>query len=71
MIVCSCHAVSERSIRDAAARGMGHAEVMALTRAGTDCGHCRESVEEIVSSSGRGPCRGDHACPGCPQRSAT
>ena len=70
MIVCSCHAVSDRTIRDAAAVGLGHVEVMALTRAGSDCGCCRESVEQIVTAA-HGPCRGDHACPGCPRARAS
>lgn len=67
MIVCSCHAVSDRVLREAVAAGFSHDEIVASTRAGTDCGHCRESVAEIVTSS-YGPCRGSHACPGCPRR---
>ncbi len=69
MIVCSCHAVSERTLRAEAAAGLSHDEVVAVTRAGTDCGHCRETVADIVAARG-GPCRGARACPGCPSRVA-
>jgi bacterioferritin-associated ferredoxin len=69
MIVCSCHAVSDRALRDAAAAGLSHDEIVASTRAGSDCGHCRETVAEIVTQS-HGPCRGTGACPGCPRRGA-
>lgn len=68
MIVCSCHAVSADALRAAAASGLSHHEIVAATRAGTDCGSCTETVARIVSSSG--PCRGAHACPGCPRRVA-
>jgi len=46
MIVCSCHAVSDRVLREAAATGLSHDEIVASTHAGTDCGHCRETVAE-------------------------
>jgi bacterioferritin-associated ferredoxin len=69
MIACSCHAVSDRVLREAAATGLSHDEIVASTHAGTDCGHCRETVAEIVTESHR-PCRGAHACPGCPRRGA-
>jgi bacterioferritin-associated ferredoxin len=68
MIVCSCHAVSDRALREAAGAGLSHQEVIAATRAGTDCGHCRESVADIIAAS-HAPCRAD-ACPGCPRRAA-
>jgi bacterioferritin-associated ferredoxin len=67
MIVCSCHAVSDRSLRAAAASGLSHREIVAATGAGSDCGHCSSAVAAIVVESG-GPCRGDHACPDCPKR---
>ena len=68
MIVCSCHAVSDHALRAAAAAGLSHREVVAATRAGTDCGCCTEAVAHIVSSTG--PCRGANACAGCPRRTA-
>jgi bacterioferritin-associated ferredoxin len=66
MIVCSCHAISDRALREAAAAGLSHHEVVAITGAGTDCGCCSETVAEIVAES-HGPCRAD-PCPGCPRR---
>ncbi|GEJ58957.1 (2Fe-2S)-binding protein [Anaeromyxobacter diazotrophicus] len=68
MIVCSCHAVSDQALRAAAAGGLSHREVVAATRAGTDCGHCAEAVARIVQD--QGPCRGANACPGCPRRAS-
>ncbi|HYS79560.1 MAG TPA: (2Fe-2S)-binding protein [Anaeromyxobacteraceae bacterium] len=69
MIVCSCHAVSDRALRDAVTAGLSHAQIVATSGAGTDCGHCRDDVAEIVTGS-----RDDHGCgngcPGCPCRSA-
>ncbi len=69
MIVCSCHAVSDRTLRAAAVAGLSHDEVVSATRAGTDCGHCRGTVADIVAAS-RGPCRGARVCPDCPSRVA-
>ena len=68
MIVCSCHAVSDRALRDAAARGLSHAQIVATSRAGTDCGHCREAVAEIVVQRDAGGC--GNGCPTCPRRAA-
>lgn len=68
MIVCSCHAVSDQALRAAAAAGLSPQEIVAATRASTDCGHCAEAVARIVTR--RGPCRGAGACPGCPRRAA-
>jgi bacterioferritin-associated ferredoxin len=67
VIVCSCHAVSDRTLRDAATSGLSLRDVRAVTRAGTGCGACHDAIAEIVT--GRRPCRPD-ACPGCPKRSA-
>jgi len=69
MIVCCCHAVSDKSLRDAAASGLSPDEIVSATRAGTSCGSCAEAVAEIVAE-GHGPCRGPEACPGCPRRVA-
>lgn len=67
MIGCSCHAISDRVLREAAAAGLCHHEIITTTRAGTDCGHCTETVAKIVSQS-RGPCGGGRGCPGCSKR---
>jgi len=69
MIVCSCHAVSDRALRDAAAAGLSHEQVVEATQAGTDCGCCTETIAAIVAESA-GPCRGADACRGCPRRAA-
>ena len=69
MIVCSCHVVSDRAVREAAHAGLSREEVMAQTRAGTGCGQCRSQVEALVTSSA-GPCHGPDACPDCPRRAA-
>ena len=68
MIVCSCRAVSDRSLREAAAHGLSHREVVARTHAGTDCGRCSKAVARIVAESSRpGPsCEGCVSCPGHP-----
>jgi bacterioferritin-associated ferredoxin len=69
MIVCSCRAVSDRDLRELARAGLSHADVVAQTGVGTDCGCCREDVADILSRAA-GPCRGADACPGCPRRRA-
>lgn len=69
MIVCSCHAVSDRALRDAVTAGLSHSQIVATSRAGTDCGHCRDAVAEIVTAS-REPHGCGNGCPSCPRRSA-
>ncbi len=69
MIVCSCHVVSDRALRDAAAAGLSHAQIVTVTRAGTDCGHCGAAVADIVAES-RGADRCGNDCSTCPRRSA-
>jgi bacterioferritin-associated ferredoxin len=66
MIVCSCHAVSEAALREAAAAGVSDSEIERVTRAGSDCGACRDRVAEIVAEVGV-PCRAV-PCAGCPRR---
>ena len=51
MVVCSCHAVSERRVVEALAAGvvrLGH--VVRGTRAGTDCGGCLPRLRELCES---------------------
>ena len=69
MIVCSCHAVSDRTLRDAASAGASLDEVLASTGAGSDCGCCKEDVAAIISEHHHGPCR-SAPCAGCPRRAA-
>ncbi len=66
MIVCSCRAVSDHALREAAAGGASHDEVVASTGVGTDCGHCRDAVAEILSTAAPHRCGG--ACASCPRR---
>jgi bacterioferritin-associated ferredoxin len=66
MIVCSCHAVSDREIHRAVASGRSLDEVVQLTGVTTDCGCCGEAVERIVSAAR--PCR-TAPCAGCPNAS--
>ena len=66
MIVCSCHAVSDHTLREAASSGQSPEEILAATGAGSDCGHCRDAVESILGAS-NGPCRAQ-PCAGCPRR---
>jgi bacterioferritin-associated ferredoxin len=68
MIVCSCHAVSDRALRAAAAGIATAEEALLAKRAGSDCGCCREEVQTILADQ-RGPCRAD-PCAGCPRRAA-
>jgi bacterioferritin-associated ferredoxin len=60
MIVCSCYAISDRELREAAAAGMSFRELEDEIGVGTDCGVCRSAVAEIL-----GPERGEmsHAPP--------
>jgi bacterioferritin-associated ferredoxin len=49
MIVCHCHAVTDREIRSSVRGGASSAGcVGAACGAGTGCGGCLELVEEIV-----------------------
>lgn len=49
MIVCHCHVVSDRDIRDAVDAGARTvAQVAQATRAGTDCGGCVFTVRRVM-----------------------
>jgi len=49
MIVCHCHAITDREIRTAARQGAVTADLVSdQCGAGGGCGGCRELVEEIV-----------------------
>jgi bacterioferritin-associated ferredoxin len=67
VIVCSCHAVSDRALRELAAGGLAHDEVIAATGAGTDCGHCQGTVAAILLES-RPPCGCSKNCGDCSNR---
>lgn len=49
MYVCICHAVTDRTIRDAARRGVHTTEQLAAeTGAGTCCGCCKTLAQQIL-----------------------
>jgi len=54
MLVCHCHALTDRDIRRAVRTG-AHTldEVGAHCGAGTGCGGCREAVQDIVACEKR------------------
>ena len=66
MIVCLCHAVSDRTLRDLAAEVPAD-EVVRITKAGTGCGCCTDAVARLLEAAG--PCRAE-PCPGCPNARA-
>lgn len=49
MIVCVCHAVSDRTLRQLLRRGARDAEELACrTGAGSSCGTCRPAITRLV-----------------------
>jgi bacterioferritin-associated ferredoxin len=51
MLVCHCHCVTDRTIRDVIRSGAGSAaQVGSACGAGTACGGCRSEVQSIVDS---------------------
>ena len=71
MILCLCHAVSDREVDDLIRRGANSpAAVGQACGAGTDCGACVNAIEERCQRTG-GRCDGpggrshhQHAAPG-------
>lgn len=58
MIVCLCHGVSERVIRQAAQQGAGSVkDVGRACGAGTGCGACVDDVEQVLAE-----CQGQARC---------
>jgi len=50
-LVCSCHKVSESTLRDAIAAGAETLEALCgATRAGTGCGSCKSELGQLVTS---------------------
>lgn len=64
MYACMCHAVSDVTIRDAAAAGSNAEAIAAATGAGTSCGRCAETVAALVARARRCERTGG-ACVGC------
>jgi bacterioferritin-associated ferredoxin len=49
VLICHCHAVSDRTIRESIRDGARSAdEVGAMCRAGTCCGGCRPGIEALL-----------------------
>ena len=55
MIICHCHGVSDRELREAAGRGEACADVARSCRAGSACHGCMPAVLEILRESGSDP----------------
>jgi len=56
MLVCHCHAVSDRVVREAVRCGARSVSAVGeACGAGTGCGGCHEVVEEIVASEAPRP----------------
>jgi bacterioferritin-associated ferredoxin len=52
VVICHCHAVNDRTIRDAVAAGAIDADALAeRCGAGTRCGSCVPVVEAIVAAA--------------------
>ncbi len=50
MIVCSCYAISDKELREAAASGVTLKEIEAEIGAGTECGVCRPDIVKIFAA---------------------
>jgi bacterioferritin-associated ferredoxin len=54
MVICHCKAINDAAIRDLIARaGTTADDVAELCGAGTDCGACRPTIEDLLESAGR------------------
>jgi len=61
LILCICKAVTDRDVDAAVRAGARSVDAIgACCGAGTDCGSCREAIEERIETS----------CAGCPRRGA-
>jgi bacterioferritin-associated ferredoxin len=67
MIVCLCHAVSDRTLHRLAAAGASDEEIVRATGAGTGCGCCAPAVAQVLAEA-RAACASPEPCPGCPRR---
>jgi len=52
-IVCTCHDVSEREVRDEAGKGASLAAVQARLKCGTECGSCLPAVKQLLAEHQR------------------
>ncbi len=69
MILCICKSVSEREVDAAIAAGARSLDdVAARCEAGTDCGCCRDAIEEKLATGSERPC--GRGCADCPRAAA-
>lgn len=62
MIVCICKVVSDRTVKSVIASGARSVEeITAACRAGSGCGSCRETLQNLLDES---------ACSRCPRQTA-
>lgn len=55
-MVCTCHKVSERQLREAVAAGAATVDAIGLaTRAGTGCGSCKGELVQVLATLGQPP----------------
>jgi len=66
VVLCICRSVTDRELEAAIRAGARSLDDVASAcgGAGTDCGVCRDTIEERLS----GPCGG--GCPDCPRQGA-
>ena len=51
MFACICHAVTDHQVTDAVDSGATTVEAVgAATRAGTGCGICHETIEDLIEA---------------------
>lgn len=61
MYVCLCRAVTDRQVRHAVRAGAcSIADVIECTRAGTCCGGCHSTIEEIIDEEHDASASGEH-----------
>ena len=66
MVLCICQAVTDRQIDAAIEAGARSLDDVAVRcGAGSDCGCCREAIEERLSSGSQRPCA--NGCKDCPR----
>jgi bacterioferritin-associated ferredoxin len=62
VILCLCHAVSDREVDDLIRRGAQTAAAVGqMCGAGTDCGSCVEAIEERICRGTGSRCAGPQA----------
>ena len=69
MVLCICQAVSDKEVEAAIRAGARSLDdIGERCGAGTDCGCCREAIEERLATDVERPCAG--GCRDCPRTAA-